>query len=277
MPELPEVECLVRGLQQRVVGWRIQRVEFRRQTLREPLDRPAINAALLGHTLHTVTRRGKYLLISRQDGHGVIAHLGMTGNLIMSPQAQPLNKHAHVIFHLVQDRERASLQFIDPRRFGRLAPFTPNGEVQHPWLMSLGVEPLTHRYLARYLWQKSKARRVPIKNFLMNAHIVVGIGNIYASESLHAARIYPYVAAGELTYQDYQRLARAIKKILRQAITAGGTSFRDYRDLGGNPGYFTLSLAVYGKQGEPCPRCRTLIVSSKSGGRSTFYCPACTQ
>ncbi len=275
MPELPEVECLVRGLRTRVVGWRTQRVEFRRANLREILDQAAISAALRGHTLSAITRRGKYLLFSRRDGHGVIAHLGMTGNLILSPQAQPLSKHAHVIFHLTLGRQRSSLQFIDPRRFGRLAPLAQQG--QHPWLTALGVEPLSHNNLARYLWQKSRGRRVPIKNFLMNANIVVGIGNIYASESLHAARIHPFTAAGQIASSDYQRLTRAIKKILRQAITAGGTSFRDYRDLGGNPGYFTVSLAVYGKQDQPCPRCQTPIVRSRTGGRSTFFCPTCTK
>lgn len=275
MPELPEVECLVRGLRTRVVGWRTQRVEFRRANLREPLDQAAITTALRGHTFDAITRRGKYLLFSRRDGQGVIAHLGMTGNLILSPQAQPLNKHTHVIFHLTHGKQRASLQFIDPRRFGRLAPLTPAG--QHQWLSALGVEPLSHTNLARYLWQKSRARRVPIKNFLMNANIVVGIGNIYASESLHAARIHPFTAAGQLAYSDYQRLTRAIKKILRQAIAAGGTSFRDYRDLGGNPGYFTISLAVYGKQDQPCPRCQTPIVVDRTGGRSTFFCPTCAE
>ena len=275
MPELPEVECLVRGLRAHVVGWRMQRVEFRRANLREPLDQAAISAALCGHRLNAITRRGKYLLFSRQDGQGVIAHLGMTGNFILSPQAQPLSKHAHVIFHLTHGKQRASLQFIDPRRFGRLASLPREG--QHQWLSTLGVEPLTHTSLARYLWQKSRARRVPIKNFLMNANIVVGIGNIYASESLHWARIHPFTAAGQLAYSDYQRLTRAIKKILRQAIAAGGTSFRDYRDLGGNPGYFTVSLAVYGKQDQPCPRCQTAIVVSRTGGRSTFFCPTCTE
>ena len=275
MPELPEVECLVRGLRRRVVGWRTQRVEFRRANLREPLAQAAISAALCGHTFNAITRRGKYLLLSRRDGHGVIAHLGMTGNLILSPQAQPLSQHAHVIFHLTRGRQRRSLQFIDPRRFGRLAPFTQ--QEQHPWLTALGVEPLSHNNLSRYLWHKSRARRVAIKNFLMNAHIVVGIGNIYASESLHAARMHPFTAAGQIASSDYYRLTRALKKILRQAITAGGTSFRDYRDLGGNPGYFSVSLAVYGKQDQPCPRCQTPIVLSRMGGRSTFFCPTCTK
>ena len=275
MPELPEVECLVRGLRSRVVGWRTQRVEFRRANLREPLDQEAITAALRGYAFDTITRRGKYLLLSRRDGQGIIAHLGMTGNLILSPHAQPLNKHAHVIFHLTQGKQRASLQFIDPRRFGRLAASTQPEE--HPWLQALGVEPLSHKHLARYLWEKSRQRRVPIKNFLMQANIIVGVGNIYASESLHAARIYPFHPAGELTRADYQRLARAIKKILQQAIAAGGTSFRDYRDLGGNPGYFTVSLAVYGKQDQPCPRCHTPIAARKSSGRSTFFCPICTK
>lgn len=275
MPELPEVECLVQGLRSHVLGWRTQRVEFRRANLREPLDQPAISAALRGHTLSAIERRGKYLLLSRRDGQGVIAHLGMTGNLILSPQAEPLSKHAHVIFHLTRNRQRTSLQFIDPRRFGRLAPFTEQN--QHPWLKALGVEPLSHPRLARYLWQKSRGRRVPIKNFLMNADIIVGIGNIYASESLHAAHLYPFTAAGQLASRDYQRLTRAIKKILRQAIAAGGTSFRDYRDLGGKPGYFTVSLAVYGKQDQPCPRCQTPIAISRTGGRSTFFCPTCTK
>ena len=275
MPELPEVECLVRGLRARVVGWNTQRVEFRRTSLREPLDRKAITDALRGYTFDNIVRRGKYLLLSCRAGQGVIAHLGMTGNLILSPQAQPLSKHAHVIFHLAHGKQRASLQFIDPRRFGRLAAFAR--PAQHPWLQELGVEPLSHKHLARYLWQKSRKRRVPIKNFLMQANIIVGIGNIYASESLHAARIYPFAAAGELTCGDYQRLSRALRKILRQAIAAGGTSFRDYRDIGGKPGYFTVSLAVYGKQDQPCPRCQTPITTRKSSGRSTFFCLTCTK
>ena len=277
MPELPEVECLVRGLRARVVGWRTERVEFRRDALREPFDQKAILAALRGHVFTAVERRAKYLLLSRADGRGIIAHLGMSGNLILSAQPQPLSKHSHVIFHLKRGAERVSLQFVDPRRFGRLAPFSVRAERQHPWLATLGVEPLTYRHLARYLWRKSHARRVPVKNFLMNAAVVVGIGNIYASESLHLARLHPLTAAGQLTYSDYQRLSRALRQVLRRAIAAGGTSFRDYRDLGGNPGYFTVSLAVYGKQDQPCSRCQTPISSCKVGGRSTFFCPACTQ
>lgn len=275
MPELPEVECLVRGLRSRVVGWQTERVEFRRANLREPLDRAAIGAALDGRTLSAITRRGKYLLFSSAGRRGVIAHLGMSGNLILSRQSQPLSKHAHVIFHLARGSQRAFLQFIDPRRFGRLAAFAPQGKVQHQWLAHLGVEPLTHNNLARYLWQKSRGRQVAIKNFLMNATIVVGIGNIYASEVLHAARIYPFTAAGNLDLASYQKIARAARQILRKAIAAGGTSFRDYRDLGGNPGYFTVDLAVYGRQDQPCTRCRTPIVASRSGGRNTFYCPRC--
>ncbi len=276
MPELPEVECLVRGLRARVLGWRTQRVEFRRTSLREPLDRTAITTAVHGRAFAAVVRRGKYLLLSCRGGQGVIAHLGMTGNFILSPQAQPLSKHAHVIFHLTYGGQCASLQFIDPRRFGRLAAFA-SSPAAHPWLRRLGVEPLCHKYLARYLWQQSRQRRVPIKNFIMQADIVVGIGNIYASESLHAAHLFPFAPAGELSYADYQRLARALKKILRRAIAAGGTSFRDYRDLGGEPGYFTVSLAVYGKRNQPCPRCRTPIVAPRRSGRSTFFCPTCAK
>ncbi len=275
MPELPEVECLVRGLRQQVVGWHTQRVEFRRTDLREPLATAAIRAALCGHRLETIARRGKYLLLSRRDGQGVIAHLGMTGNLILSAQSEPLSKHTHVIFHLTRGRQQRALQFIDPRRFGRLAPLV--AQTQHPWLQALGVEPLSHSGLARYLWQASRGRRVAIKNFLMNANIVVGIGNIYASESLHAACLHPCTAAGQLAYRDYQRLTRAIKKILRQAIAAGGTSWRDYRDVSGKPGYFALKLAVYGKQDQPCPRCQTPLSASKIGGRSTFFCSGCTK
>ena len=276
MPELPEVECLVRGLRQRIVGWRVEKVRFFRDSLRERLDQKEITASLADRSIETVARRGKYLLISTDSTDGVIMHLGMTGNLILSSVSEQLTKHAHVILDLKRARKSMFLQFVDQRRFGRLS-FFRSDYMKHPWLADLGVEPLSHQSLGQYLWQKSRNKKTAIKNFIMDARIITGVGNIYACETLHRVKIDPFNPAEAVSRPQYQALAEAIKATLQEAIAAGGTSFRDYKDLAGNPGYFSVNLAVYGKKNSPCPVCRTAISSEKLGGRSTFYCPSCQQ
>ena len=274
MPELPEVECLAQGLRKAVVGASITSVKFWRTSLREPIPTEAISQTLLAKRIVRVERRAKYLLLTTEANDGVIIHLGMSGNLLLTTEAQRLSKHTHVTFQLARAKKRQFLQYVDHRRFGRMSFFRPP-VMQHQYLRNLGVEPLTTPRLGNYLWQKSRNKKQAIKSFLMDSKIVVGIGNIYASEILHAAHLNPYREAKDLALQDYQLLARASRQVLQQAIAAGGTTFRDYKDVDGKQGYFAVQLSVYGKQSTPCPHCQTPIVACKISGRSTFYCPTC--
>ena len=274
MPELPEVECLAQALRDKIVGARVRGIEFWRGNLRESLPQDAIRAAICGKRLERIERRAKYLLFSTESGSGMLVHLGMSGNLFLTRQSQPCAKHAHVCVELEHGTGKSYLQYVDPRRFGRIADFqTPVHE--HRFLCKLGVEPLQQPRLAHYLWDKSRGKRQAIKNYLMDNHIVVGIGNIYACEALHAAGIHPLRAAMQVNLASYRRLANACRAVLKRAIAAGGTSFRDFRHADGERGYFAVSLSVYGKQGQPCSTCRTTLASCRTGGRSTFYCPQC--
>ena len=274
MPELPEVETIAEGLRRHVVGWQITGIKFWRDNLREPFDKRAICRAVREQSVITIDRRAKYIVIHTNENCGLIVHLGMTGSFQRAPTATQLGKHAHIGFRLQQGQQTRYLQLIDPRRFGRLDAFFGD-PLQHRYLANAGVEPLATSNLGEHLWHKSRKRKVAIKNFLMDGQIVSGLGNIYAAESLYHARLYPFTSAGDLDRQDYQRLALASQQVLQQAVKAGGTTFRDYQDLDGNRGYFTVQLAVYGKQDQPCDRCQTRIVLARQGGRSTFYCPSC--
>lgn len=274
MPELPEVETIAEGLRRHVVSWRVVAVKFWRDNLREPFAKRAICRAIRGQTVNEIKRRAKYIVIHATENQGLLVHLGMTGSFQQAPSTGQLSKHAHVGFQLTRGRQTRYLQLIDPRRFGRLDAFFGD-YLQHRYLASAGVEPLTTPNLAEHLWHKSRKRKVAIKNFLMDGRIVSGLGNIYAAESLYHAQLYPFTPAMAINRRHYQRLAVASQQVLQRAVTAGGTTFRDYQDLDGNRGYFTVQLAVYGKQDQPCNRCQTKIVLVRQGGRGTFYCPTC--
>lgn len=217
-----------------------------------------------------VGRRAKYLLLGLESGT-LLLHLGMSGNLRVVPAATPRLRHDH--FDLVLD-SGVALRFNDPRRFGSLI-YTSGEPREHPLLERLGPEPFSAAFDADYLYRITRGRRVAIKQLLMNSQLVVGVGNIYASEALFRARLRPGRAARSLTRADAARLVRAIRAVLRQAIRSGGTTLRDYLGADGAPGYFRQRLYVYERRGKPCRRCGTPVRAVTQGQRSTYYCPGC--
>ena len=223
-----------------------------------------------GQRIVRVGRRAKYLLLELESGT-LLLHLGMSGNLRAVPAATPRVRHDH--FDLVLDSGLA-LRFNDPRRFGSLL-YTRDQPHEHPLLADLGPEPLSAAFDAEYLYRITRGRRVALKQLLMNSRLVVGVGNIYASEALFRARLRPGRAAASLSRDDAARLVRGIRTVLRQAIRAGGTTLRDYLSADGAPGYFRQRLYVYERRGKPCRRCGSPIRAVTQGQRSTYYCPSC--
>ena len=266
MPELPEVEVTRRGLAPRITGRVISGVQVREPRLRWPVPRAV--RGLAGRAVKSVRRRGKYLLLDCGDGH-LILHLGMSGSLRVLPAGTPAAKHDHFDL-LLGDR---LLRLHDPRRFGA-ALWTEKALDAHPLLAHLGVEPLTRALDPARLHAMTRAHRAAIKQFLMDARRIVGVGNIYASESLFRARIDPRKAAKKLSLQDCGRLVGAIKRTLRLAIRAGGSSLRNF-SVNGRSGYFQNRYWVYAREGKACRRCRTPVRRLVQGQRSTFYCPRC--
>jgi formamidopyrimidine-DNA glycosylase len=200
-------------------------------------------------------------------------HLGMSGRFVAAEKAEPLAPHTHALFDIEKSLQ---FRFIDPRRFGRLFSLEKNEILSHPFLIKLGVEPLEEKTdLGRHLFDASRSRSQAIKVFLMDSEVVVGVGNIYASESLWRAKINPQMPAKTLGLSHYRKLAAQIRSVLNDAIDAGGTTLRDYRDKDGKPGYFQTNLAVYGKESMPCPRCQTTVSRITQAARSTFFCPLC--
>ena len=269
MPELPEVETTLRGLEPHLAGVRIRTAVIRHHGLRHPIPKD-LKRALTGLTIRSLQRRGKYLLLDCGEGW-LILHLGMSGSLRILPAATPPEKHDH--FDLVLESGQC-MRLHDPRRFGAVLWTTapPDG---HPLLAKLGVEPLTAAFDGDFLYRVSRGRRTPIKPFLMDGHIIVGIGNIYANEALFSAGISPKTAAGRLGKERCARLAARVKDILNLAIAAGGSTLRDFVNSDGNPGYFQQQYGVYGRAGLPCPRCGATVRQMRQGQRSTFYCPGC--
>lgn len=277
MPELPEVETIRRGIAPHVVGRCIERVVVRDRRLRWPVIR-GFERKLTGRTIEAVDRRGKYLLLdlgaaapAGGQHDRVILHLGMTGNLALVEPARPVRKHDHLDLALSGE---LVLRFNDPRRFGA-ALWWPGSHPTHLLLRHMGPEPFADAFSADYLFGLARRRSAPVKNFLMDGRIVVGVGNIYAVEALFRAGIRPMRPAGRVTRQEYARLVRAVREVLDAAIAAGGTTFRDFRDSNGEPGYFVQKLFVYDRGGEPCRRCQTPIKRVVIGQRSSYYCPRC--
>jgi formamidopyrimidine-DNA glycosylase len=269
MPELPEVETTCRGLAPWLIGARIKSVHVRERRMRWPLA-PSFEADLTGQKIQSVSRRAKYVLIEMAD-RTLMIHLGMSGSLRVADPLVAPKRHDHVELVLSSGQ---CIRFNDPRRFGSL--HVVHGEVsQHPLLNKLGPEPLSEGFAASLLHARTRRRHVAIKIFIMNSAIVVGVGNIYASEALFKAGIHPSKTAGKLTRAECTRLVSAIKKVLSAAITAGGTTLRDYVNSDGHPGYFQQKLFVYGRSDEPCRRCQTLIRHRVQGQRATFWCPTC--
>ncbi len=268
MPELPEVETSRRGIEPHIIDSPIVRVTVRNRSLRWPVSK-RVDQSLLGATVTSVTRRAKYLLINTGSGSAIL-HLGMSGSVVIVDSETPAGIHDHVDIDFESGK---TLRFRDPRRFGSL--HWSKNPLQHKLLKSLGPEPLHDEFDGGYLWQRSRGRRVSIKQLIMNANVVVGVGNIYASESLFLAGINPKRAAGRVSRLRYEVLADVIKDVLAKAIKAGGTTLRDFYGGDGEPGYFSQQLEVYDRDGEHCRYCNTIIRSFVQGQRSTFYCHRC--
>ena len=267
MPELPEVETVCRAMRRYLVGRRIVRVRVARKKLRQPLPAGRLRA-LAGQAFTGARRRAKYLLLSLENGQTLLVHLGMTGNLLFRPAGQ---KHDHVVFELDGD---GPLVFSDPRRFGMVLVLDPGDEKGHPYLAHLGVEPLSAAFDPAYLLEACRRRGRPVKNLIMDGRVVVGVGNIYASEALFRAGIHPQRNAGSLGAAACQRLADEIKAVLARAIRRGGTTISDYRGSGSG-GLFQQELMVYGRAGEPCRACDAPLQSLVMAGRNTFFCRQC--
>lgn len=273
MPELPEVETTRRGIAPHLIGRRVATVLLRRPDLRWPIPEE-VSALLPGQRIEAVERRAKYLLLHTEAGSALL-HLGMSGVLrVLPPDALP-GKHDHVDIALqpLPGEAPRLLRFTDPRRFGCLLWQAP-GET-HPLLATLGPEPLSDAFDGDLLWNLARGRRAAVKLFLMDNAVVVGVGNIYASEALFAAGIDPRRAASSVSRARYARLAGEVRRILAWAIERGGTTLRDFLNPDGAPGYFFRELNVYGRAGEPCRVCATPIKQAVLGQRSSFWCPRC--
>jgi len=285
LPELPEVETVRRGLQPAMEGVRILRAEVRREGLRWPFP-PGLARRLRGARVERLRRRAKYILADLSTGETMLLHLGMSGRITLSGLDAPhvpgqfhhhhpaLAKHDHVIFHM---ENGARVAFNDARRFGALDLIATDTSASHPLLAALGPEPLGNEFNGAHLVARLKGRRGPVKALLLDQRIVAGLGNIYVCEALFRAGIHPARAGGRISAARLEILAGIIRDVLLDAITAGGSSLRDYRQADGELGYFQHSFRVYDRAGQPCPTpgCTGHIRRIVQGGRSSFFCPAC--
>lgn len=268
MPELPEVETSCRGIEPHCINQRITRIEVRQPKLRWPVD-PQLSSTLANQEIIAVDRRGKYILM-QVGGVTLMIHLGMSGSLRVLNQDKVAGKHDHIDVHLSNGK---IIRYNDPRRFGS---FILNREgADHPLLANLGVEPLGEMFTSDYLYSIGRQRKVPIKSLIMNSQVVVGVGNIYSQESLFHAGIHPRRPANKIAKSRMVNLVGAIKKILEEAIKAGGSSLKDFTSAEGKPGYFQHTHQVYGRGGEPCRICLSALKQSIIGQRTTVYCGHC--
>ena len=274
MPELPEVEVTRRGLLPYLPGRRITKISSSGKRLRLPLPRKLLAGHVLDNTIITIDRRAKYLLFRMAGGSTLVIHLGMTGKLGLLPAHTPTAPHDHLRLLLDDGME---LRLNDSRRFGCVMvwPSMDAANMEAAFSGRIGVEPLSDDFSAAYLQQQSRAKKTALKNFLMDSRILAGVGNIYANEILFAAAIHPQTPAKSLTRLEWETVISSTRRILKQAIRAGGSTISDFLGAGGNPGYFQLQFQVYNRAGEACKRCTTSISKSVIGGRATFYCPRC--
>ena len=268
MPELPEVETTRRGILP-LIGRSVKSVAVRQPALRWPVPQD-LEQTLAGQHFLDLTRRGKYILARCERG-SLLMHLGMSGRLCLLERDEPAAKHDHVDIRFDDGKV---LRLRDPRRFGAML-WIEGDPLQHPLLAALGPEPLEAGFDAAYLHDATRSRSGPVKNTIMDSHLVVGVGNIYASESLFRARIHPKTPANRLSLARCERLVGEIRATLTEALQAGGSSLRDFFGADGNPGYFQQTYFVYGRAGEACRVCGNAIRSIRQGQRSTFYCSAC--
>jgi formamidopyrimidine-DNA glycosylase len=270
VPELPEVETVKRGIAPHLVKRRFQSVIIRDHRLRWPVD-PNLADYLIGQEVLSVERRAKYVLVRLVAGYLVI-HLGMSGRLYFVSGNTPVAKHDHLDWQL---NDGQILRYTDPRRFGAVI-WIPGDDVSaHKLFSALGPEPLHDEFDAHYLFKRSRKRKVPIKSFLMDAHVVVGVGNIYANEALFMAGISPTREAGSVSLARYIRLVTAVKLVLKKAIMQGGTTLKDFVGGDGKPGYFKQELQVYGRGGDVCTNCARILIEIKLAQRTTVFCKTC--
>ncbi|OOZ36772.1 bifunctional DNA-formamidopyrimidine glycosylase/DNA-(apurinic or apyrimidinic site) lyase [Solemya velesiana gill symbiont] len=268
MPELPEVETTRRGIAPHIEGKQIRRVVIRQHQLRWPIPK-GLTRTLPGETILQVKRRAKYLLLETSKGH-LLLHLGMSGSLRVLPPETPAGPHDH--FDLVFDH--CCLRLRDPRRFGAVL-WTRHKPEAHELISHLGPEPLSETFDGDFLHQLAQRRKGAVKNFIMDGKVVVGVGNIYASESLFMSGIHPQRAANRISKARYRQLAGNIKRVLTAAIAQGGTTLKDFQREDGKPGYFAQELKVYGRNEEPCPNCGKPITQRTIGQRSSYFCSHC--
>lgn len=269
MPELPEVETTRRGVAPHVAGQTVAAVVVRQRQLRYAVP-AALQRELPGQVVEAVARRGKYLLLITARGT-VIIHLGMSGSLRLAAADRAAEKHDHVDIVFTNGR---CLRLRDPRRFGCVL-WTRGDAADHKLIRGLGIEPLEGNLSGETLYQRSRGRRSSVKAFLMDSRVLVGVGNIYASEALFRARIHPRRAAGRISLARYQRLAEAVRTVLESAIEQGGTTLRDFTASDGRPGYFKQRLSVYDRAGQPCITCGSPIAQQVIAQRSSYYCNQC--
>ncbi len=269
MPELPEVETVRRGIESHLKGQRITGTTVRDGRLRWPVD-PKLASLLSGVTICAVKRRAKYLLIETDRGH-LMVHLGMSGRLYFVEAGTAAAKHDHIDWQL---SNRKTLRYTDPRRFGSVH-WLPGDTASHSLLDNLGPEPLSDDFDGEYLFRRSRKRTAPIKSYVMDGRIVVGVGNIYANEALFRAGIRPTAAAGRISKPRYEKLGSEIKLVLSEAIAQGGTTLKDFVGGDGKPGYFKQELSVYGRGGLPCLVCKSPLKELRLGQRATVFCSHC--
>jgi formamidopyrimidine-DNA glycosylase len=268
MPELPEVETIRRGLEPRLIGRRLHKVEIFEPRLRFPVAQD-LPQNLTAATIVALRRRGKYLLLETEAGV-LIIHLGMSGSLRLTSPELPRRPHDHAAFTLDTGQR---LVFHDPRRFGAL--IWTQAPDEHPLLSKLGVEPFDPAFNGEWLYRISRARRQAVKSWMMDQQVIAGVGNIYANEALFHARIHPARPAQQISQEEYHQLTVSLRHTLAAAIAHGGTTLRDFSDAAGRPGYFQLTLQVYARAGQPCSLCTQPIQRMVLGQRATYYCARC--
>jgi formamidopyrimidine-DNA glycosylase len=268
MPELPEVEVCRLGITPHIAGQKVEDVVVRNAKLRWPI--PDEVHSVVGKTLEKIERRSKYLLLRFSSGT-LLLHLGMSGSVRILEQGTPAIKHDH--FEMLFDNEKM-LRLNDPRRFGAVLWFPDNIDEQG-LLTKLGPEPLTDDFVHGHLFIKADNRKVPIKTFLMDNHVVVGVGNIYANEALFIASIHPATLVNSVSEEKFNELTDIIKQVLAAAIEQGGTTLKDFTQADGKPGYFAQKLFVYGRAGEKCDGCQTVLEEIRQSNRSSVFCPQC--
>lgn len=277
MPELPEVETVRRGLESRLIDATVADVIVRDRRLRWPIAAD-FEAQLRGRRIVAIERRSKYLLfrLAGDEKSSLLAHLGMTGSLVVHRVDPPLayKPHDHVDVVLSGRQEALVLRYNDPRRFGSMH-FFQGLDAEQPLLAHLGPEPLSDKLTGAYLYEQTRRRTGPIKQAVMDNTLLVGVGNIYANESLFRAGIHPNRAANKVSLARYERLVREVKSVLSEAIVAGGSTLRDFVNTAGEPGYFQLDYFVYGRDGQPCKLCGTPLKLMRHGGRATVFCSSC--